>query len=112
MARRSTKKVTDEDNQTIVEESAAGSAPDIVTGYEIGNLDNIDMNTTDETEEKEVNLSEYEELDDKSALAKKIKKNMEPTDEEADPEQNLDTDDEFLQDSDFEPEEKDAQYFD
>lgn len=115
MAKRK-KSVQDESGEDVVssEVSYADTSDEVDSGnYKIGDLSLIDMGEkTDEYEaapEEENRFAEYEEIDEKSSVAKKLQKTES---DEVDNEVNLSEDDEFLPMANYDPEEVDAQYFD
>lgn len=116
MAKRK-KSVQDEAGDEVMNEityaDSNGSEIDEGSGnYTIGDLSTIDMNVIESEPEaiaEENKFSEYEDLDPK--LEKKLLKKPTET-EEVDDEVNINQDDEFLADANFDPEEKDAQYYD
>lgn len=89
-----------------------GSETDDGGNYKIGDLSLIDMGEKNDdyeaTTTEEDRFSEYEEIDEKSPVAKKLQKTEE---DELDDEVNLNQDDEFLKDVDFDPDE-DTKYWD
>lgn len=85
------------------------SEKSLPVNYTIGSTDIIDTGTIDQYEEEEPGYEEYEEIEDDSALAKKLKTKRvdEPDEEEA-----LNNKDTFLDTADYDPEEELEKYYD